>query len=325
VRSAERPTVSITVVAYNSDHCLRECLSSVRGTVLEGFAEVVVVDNASPDQSARMVAEEFPEATLVRSEINRGFAGGCNLAWPLVHGRYWLLLNPDVVVPAAGLERLVEWMDAHPGLGAGSPLLATAQGRVEFVGRRAPSLSLTILEASRLHLLIPRGRRAELFLGPYWVARRGHLSVDWVPGTAMIVRREAVEAAGLLSEGVPMYGEDAEWCWRMRKAGWRIGVCGALSFRHDEGQSAIRTWGETERSWRMWHGMYTACARIRGTTYCRLLMAANALAFVIDAHHPRRSPGERAQSRRHLCMHMALLRGRIPAGVPRSRDIFAVK
>src|SRR5262245_55852181 len=138
MRRPNRPTISITVVAFNSDGGLRRCLSSIRDVVLDGFAELIVVDNASPDQSACIVANEFPEATLVRSEWNRGFAGGCNLAWPIVQGRYWLLLNPDVVPPPGGLEHLVEWMDAHPELGVGSPWLTTRGGMASFVGRRAP-------------------------------------------------------------------------------------------------------------------------------------------------------------------------------------------
>lgn len=302
--------MSITVVAYNSDHCLRECLSSVRGTVLEGFAEVVVVDNASPDQSAWIVAQEFPEATLLRSKVNRGFAGGCNLAWPLARGRYWLLLNPDVVVPPGGLTQLVQWMDRHPGLGVGSPRLVDSEGYAQSVGRRFPSLARAMLEMLRLHLLIPRPRRGELLLGPYWTGAGDHLNVDWVPGTAMIVRREVVETAGLLSENALMYGEDSEWCWRIRKAGWRIGVCGSVRVRHDQGQSTLRTWGEEERNWHIWRGTYAACARMRGTTYCWLLIAANALAFALETYHPRRSPEERAQSRKHLRVHAALLRGR---------------
>lgn len=305
-----RPGLSATVVVYNSDDYLRRCLSSIRDAVLEGLAELIVVDNASPDQSARIVREEFPEATLVRSEVNRGFAGGCNLAWPRVRGRYWFLLNPDVVVPRGGLRQLVEWMDAHPEIGAASPELVDRHGNLACVGRRFQSVSRTLLEISRVHLLLPARVRSEIFLGSYRRSQGDHLDVDFVPGAAMIVRREAVEAAGLLSESVPMYGEDTEWCWRIRRAGWRIGVCGALRFQHDEGQSAIRTWGEMERTTRMWHGIYASCARMRGAAYCRLLIVANALAFAIEAHHPRRTREERAQSRRHLCVHTTLLRGR---------------
>jgi hypothetical protein len=309
VKSPGNPNVSITVVAYNSDHCLRECLSSIRGTVLDGYSEVIVVDNASPDQSARIVAEDFPEATLLRSGVNRGFAGGCNLAWPLARGRYWLLLNPDVVVPASGLDHLVDWMDRHPKLGVGSPELMDSTGCIISAARRFPSLSGSILEMLRLHLLLSSAKRAELLLGAYWAGTEDHLNVDWVPGTAMIVRREVGEAVGLFSEDALMYGEDMEWCWRIRRAGWRIGVCGALRFQHDEGQSAIRTWGERERRRRMWHGMYAACAQMRGSFYCRLLMATNALALLIEAYHPRRTREERARARDDLRVHAAMLRG----------------
>jgi len=296
-------------VAYNSDHCLHQCLSSVRGSVRDGFAELIVVDNASPDQSARLVSQAFPEARLVRSDFNRGFAGGCNLAWPYTSGEYWFLLNPDVIVPSGGLERLVRWMEEHPELGAASPGLGNSTGYVASVARRFPSLTGSLLEMLRLHLLMPRVQRAEVLLGAYWPGTRDHLNVDWVPGTAMIVRREAVESAGRLSERELMYGEDTEWCWRIRRAGWRIGVCGALRFQHEEGQSAIRTWGETERRRHMWHGMYAACVQMRGSLYCRLLMAINALALFIEAYHPRRAQEDRTRARADLRMHTAMLRG----------------
>lgn len=317
--------MSITVVAYNSDHCLRQCLSSIRESVREGFAELIVVDNASPDQSARLVVAEFPEAKLLRSKTNLGFAGGCNLSWPLVRGRYWLLLNPDVVVPVGGVERLVGWMDAHPELGVASPELVDQADNPACAGRRFPSLFRTVFEMSRLHLLLSRERRAELFLGSYWRNGEDHLDVDFVPGAAMIVRRQAVEVAGLLSESVPIYGEDTEWCWRIRRAGWRIGLCGALRFHHDEGQSAIRTWGELERNGRMWRGIYASCAKMHGTAYCRLLMVANALAFAIEACHPGRRPEDRAQSRKHLRVHMAFLRGQGVADTPHQLEKPAVR
>jgi GT2 family glycosyltransferase len=310
-RAAEKPSVSITVVVYNSDHCVRDCLRSVQQAVRAGMAELIVVDNASPDQSARIVSEEFPEARLVRSGFNRGFAGGCNVAWPYASGEYWFLLNPDVIVPPGGLEYLVRWMEQHPEVGAASPGLRNSAGYAAPVARRFPSLTGTVLEMLRLHLLLPRERRAEALLGPYWPGARDHLNVDWVPATAMIVRREAVESAGLLSERELMYGEDTEWCWRIRRAGWRIGACGAFRFRHDEGQSAIRTWGETERRWHMWHGMYAACVQMRGSYYCRLLMATNALALLIEAYHPRRMSGERARARDDLRVHVAMLRERV--------------
>ena len=97
------------------------CLQSLRAAVRDGIAEVSVVDNGSPDESAALVAAEFGFAALIRTGENRGFAGGCNAAWPTVRGDYWLLLNPDTVVPRGGVEALTAFMDEHPALGAASP------------------------------------------------------------------------------------------------------------------------------------------------------------------------------------------------------------
>jgi len=303
-----RPSVSITVVAYNSDHCIRACLLSVLPVVRKGFAELIVIDNASPDESAQIVRDEFREATLVCSKVNRGFAGGHNFVWPQTRGRYWLLLNPDVIVPPGGVERLVAWMDEHPELGVGSPELVDGEDNLACVGRRFLCLSRAILEMSRLHLFMSRQHRAEYFQGAYRRDGIEHFDVDFVVGAAMIVRREAVESTGLLLEGLLMYGEDVEWCSRIRKAGWRIGVYGTLRFRHDEGQSARRTWGEAEQNWRMWLGTYLAYAQMRGRLYSCVLIAVNALAFAIESCHPRRSALERCRFRKHLRSHVRLLR-----------------
>src|SRR5438034_1923912 len=105
------PTVTLTVVAYNSESCIAGALASVCDDVRTGYAEAIVVDNASPDKSIDVAVGACPEASVLRSSENRLYAGGCNLAWPHVRGRYWLLLNPDVTVPPGGLRELVEWMD----------------------------------------------------------------------------------------------------------------------------------------------------------------------------------------------------------------------
>jgi GT2 family glycosyltransferase len=302
------PVVSITVVLYNSAQCLQEGLLSVREDVRSGFAELLVVDNASPDESAEIVEREFPEGRLIKSDSNRKFAGGCNLSWPFVRGRYWLLLNPDAVVPPNGLRELVKWMEQHPQLGAASPKLVDKQGRDQCAGRRFQSISRSLLEMLRLHLLLPQRTRANLFLGSYWNGS-DHTNVDWVPGAALIARREAVEDAGLLSEEVLFYGEDSEWCWRIRNAGWRIGVCGQVSFEHEEGQSTSRTWDEDDRSRRMWRGIYDACRLMRGSLYTKLLTAVNTAAFAIEAYDPRVAADDRTGSRKLLDTHIALLKG----------------
>src|SRR5689334_20528875 len=101
------PELTIVLVLFNSADGFAECLRSIRDDVRTGWAEAIAVDNASPDQSVQILSRELPEARLLALGENRGFAGGVNAALPKAHGRYWLLLNPDVLVPAAGLHTLV--------------------------------------------------------------------------------------------------------------------------------------------------------------------------------------------------------------------------
>lgn len=305
-RNGARPDVSITVVAYNSSDDLSETLASAREDVRSGFAELLVVDNASPDESATIVEHDFPEATLLRSPTNRGFAGGCNLAWPKARGRYWLLLNPDAVLPDSGLRTLVAWMDSHPRIGAASPELVDGFGGSQCPGRPFPSIGRSLVQLARLHLLMSPKLRGRLLGGHY--ATGDQLDVGFVPGTAMLVRRDAIEQAGLLSEDVLIYGEDSEWCARIRRAGWRIGVCAQVTVRHSEGRSTLRTWGEKERTRRIWAGIYDSCRIVKGAMYAKALMLINSLAFAVEAVHPGRSTSHRENSRKLFRAHLTLLK-----------------
>jgi GT2 family glycosyltransferase len=310
------PDVSITVVAYNSDATLPACLRSVRDAVRSGRAEAIVVDNASPDGSAACVARELPEARLLSAGRNLGFAGGHNLAWRGARGRYWLLLNPDVVVPEGGLEALVAWADAHPAVGAVSPELVDDDGNVACAARRFHTIGRSLLELSRLHLVLPAATRARLLLGGYWRGPGDRLDADWVPATAILVRREAVDAAGGLAEDLPFYAEDSEWCARIGRAGFGIAVCGSVRFLHRESESARRTFGHDERDLRLWYGIYAAVERLRGNAYARVLRYVNVAAMAVEAVHPLRPAAHRALARRHFRAQRRLLAGWRPSALP---------
>jgi N-acetylglucosaminyl-diphospho-decaprenol L-rhamnosyltransferase len=301
-----RPRLSVTLVLYNTADFVRDCLLSIREEVSSGFAELVIVDNASPDDSAEIIEREFPEARLIRSTINRGFAGGCNLAWPETKGDYWLLLNPDTSLPKGALRKLVTWMDAHGEIGAGSPHILNAEGMPYYLSLSFPSLSRALLETSRLHKLMPARTRSRLLKIPEWSADDS-VDVDWVPGTALIARREAVEQVGLLSEQLFMYGEDVEWCWRMKRAGWRVGVYRAASVRHIGGASSSRTLGREQLARQFARNCYTVDSSIRGARYARLLVCARVLNLALEAVHPLRSAASRVTSRIALRQNINLL------------------
>ncbi len=291
------PELSIAIVLHNSATTLVGCLDSVRAAVEQGWAEIIAVDNASPDDSGAILRRELPGAELVRFDHNRGFAAGANGALARAHGRYWLLLNPDVRVPPEGLQTLIAWMDRHPGHGVASPELVGASGDPECPGRAPPSIARTLLELTRLHRALPPRARGRLLRGSYWTGG-DQLDAGWVPGTAMIVRPSAVRDAGELREDLFIYGEDVEWCWRMRQAGWRIGVCSTTTFVHDASSSTRATFGERETERRVAAGLDAAHRLMYGRRRARVLAAATALALVLESRSPGRQPAQRLWARR---------------------------
>lgn len=292
----EEHELSIAVVLYNSAGTLAGLTRSLRPAVQEGFAEVIAVDNGSPDNSSTIVRSELPEATLLMRPDNRGFAAGMNAALMEARGRYWMLLNPDVSVSVTALRALVAFMDNHPEIGLASADLQGDDGQWEAPGRATPSIGRTLLELTRLHRILPSHVRARILRGPYW-AGGDQVDAGWVPGTAAIVRPEAARAAGPLREELFMYGEDVEWCWRIRRAGWRIGVCSTVQLQHATGSSARRTFGDDDRDFRMTAGMHHACRIMYGSLHARALAAVTALALTIETVAPRRDGPYRRRAR----------------------------
>ncbi len=278
--------VTVTTVLFNSEECLGEYVQSLAPAAETGLVRVVAVDNASPDNSARLLEELLPGVEVLASRENLGFAGGCNLAWPLVASRYWLLLNPDVQADEQGLGRLVRWMEERPDIGAATPLLRDPRGRALTVARPHDSLWRPIVEAARLHKLVPRGLRSRWLLS----GRRStpERIRGWVPGAAMIVRREAVLDVGLLNADLFMYGEDREWCLRMQRHGWAIGVCNAVEFVHRGGNSARRTWTEAERLQREVTGHLRAARMTHGRAWVTALALIIGSTLLLEAMDPRR-------------------------------------
>jgi N-acetylglucosaminyl-diphospho-decaprenol L-rhamnosyltransferase len=291
--------VTITIVLYNSADTLEPCLASLTPDLVDGGAELVVVDNASPDDSSALVRRLVPAARVVESAENRGFAGGCNLAWPYVESRYWLLLNPDTIVEADTVARLVAFMDQNARVAAASPWLRDpATGEWKFPGRAFPSAGRALLELSRAHRLLPAEARARLLQGPYVKRAAGPAPApDWLPGTALLVRTQAVREIGLLDESFFLYGEDLEWCWRMRSVGWRLAVVDTVVSHHAR-TSGERTWSEQAVETRIADGIVRATRRMRGPLRARATALVSALGLALESWHPGRSREQRANAAR---------------------------
>jgi len=228
-----------------------------------------------------MVRKEFPAVRLFTNRENQGFAKANNLTWNHARGRYWLLLNSDTEVAEGALDALIGFMDRNPRAGLATARLVNQDGSPQYCAQRRPSIFLTLLELSRLHKLLTAGARGRLFLSSYWSYDRA-IQVGWAWGTALIARREAVAEAGLLSEDFFMYGEDLEWCLRIRRRRWQIWYCPDAEVLHQGGQSSAIRWTEIDRMRLMLDATYRALEIHKGSLYTRVLQVCIFLAIAME-------------------------------------------
>jgi GT2 family glycosyltransferase len=219
--SASKPDVSIVIVSFNTRDVLRECLQTLERES-EGVAyETIVVDNASRDGSADMVETEFPEAILIRSDANLGFAGANNRGFRFATGRYVVLLNSDAFLRPGALKLSVEKMDADQTIGLGGGRLVGRDESWQPSARMFPSFLNDALMMSGLSAKYAASR----FFGRFdrtWADPNKPAEVDWVPGAYSILRRDVLERIGYFDEDFFLYYEEVDLCWRIKEAGYHI-------------------------------------------------------------------------------------------------------
>jgi len=230
------PDLSIIIVNWNVKDLLRACLHSIDAGRGDLDLEVIVVDSASGDGSAAMLAADFPWVTLIACTKNVGFPRGNNLGIAKANGRYILLLNPDTVVVGQALTTLLTYLQTHPDAGIVGAQLLNDDGSVQSSRRRFPTLATAFFESTWLESVAPRR-----LLDHYYVRDLPDdkiAYVDWVTGACMMAPRAVVEAVGGLDEAYFMYSEELDWCRRIKNAGWRIVYLPAAQIIHYEGKSS---------------------------------------------------------------------------------------
>lgn len=237
------PDLAIVILNYNTRDLLRACLASVYASQGDFSFTLCVVDNASQDDSSRMVAEEFSQAGLIVCRENRGYSAGNNeairrlgfgdlSATPGSLPRYLLLLNPDTEVPRDGLARMVAFMDARPQAGIAGPCLRRPDGSLDRACRRSfPTPQVSFFRMTGLSRLFPRSRVFNAYNLEYLPEDAVH-PVDAVVGAYMQLRRETVAQIGLLDEDYFMYGEDLDWAKRAKDQGWEVWYNGQVEVTH---------------------------------------------------------------------------------------------
>lgn len=239
------PDLSIIIVNHNTGEFLDDCLRSVFENRCSAPFEVFVVDNHSGDGSAGLVKTKYPSVRLIENGANVGFSRANNQALRMCRGRLALLLNPDTRVLPGALDALTAFMKDRPDAGAAGARQWLDPDR-EFQSAavvKPPTRALLWQEMPILGRLAPRRRLLE----KYWEAdlrlwRAEHpVEVEALNGACLMVRMKILEDIGCLDEGYFLFFEDADWCLRMRKGGWKIFFVPQAGIVHYGMRSVMKT------------------------------------------------------------------------------------
>jgi len=205
---AKKVKVSVIIPSWNTRQLLRQCLKS-----LDSKIEIIVVDNGSTDGSPQMVEKEFSEVILIKNKKNLGFGAANNQGTRKAKGDYLLLLNSDTIVRDSAPLMMAEFMERHPEVGALGCKLFNPDGTVQFSAGRFPNLLVALVM-----LFLEHWFKGGFVLQSYDEVR----AVDWVMGAALMFPRSIIAKVGLMDEGIFMYMDEVEWCYRIKKAGWQV-------------------------------------------------------------------------------------------------------
>lgn len=227
--------LSIVILNWNVRDLLDRCLASIRS---DRYAlETIVVDNASSDDSVAVVRAKYPGVIVIANTINRGFAGGNNQGLQIAQGRYVMVLNPDTEILGAALDRMVQYLDGHPDVGALGPQLLNADRSVQSSRRRFPTIATAYFESTWLQGLAPKGILRRYYMDD--VSPDIVQEVDWLSGACTIFRRAALDRTGGYDEqSFFMYSEELDLCRRIKEAGWEIMYLPEAQVVHYVGKSS---------------------------------------------------------------------------------------
>jgi GT2 family glycosyltransferase len=227
------PEVTIVIVNWNTCHLLHGCLESIKSETSASY-EIIVVDNASSDDSCKMIQTAFPEVKLIANNTNRGFSAANNQALAISKGRYVLLLNPDTIVLDGAIDKMLTWLATRPDVGCAGCQVLDRPGVIQrtcFADHTPMNLFISGSGLMRLTRWFPSFGR-HLYLD--WDCN-SERNVDVVTGMFMLVPRQVLDMVGMLDETFFVYAEEADWCRRIREAGWRCAFTPVAQIIHLDG------------------------------------------------------------------------------------------
>jgi GT2 family glycosyltransferase len=228
--------LSIVIVNWNVRDLLGACLDSIRANVPNPERiEVIVVDSGSTDGSPALLQTRYPWVQLLAQTQNIGFTIANNIGLAAAHGRHLMLLNPDTEVVGDALMQMIDYLDSHSDVGIVGPHTLNADGSTQSTKRRFPTFLTGVFESTWLQPFAPRGLLDRFYTND--IPAESIADVDWVQGSALMIRREVYAAIGGLDERIVMYSEETDWCKRTKNAGWQVVYLGSARIIHYGGKS----------------------------------------------------------------------------------------
>jgi GT2 family glycosyltransferase len=232
--------LSIAIVSFNTSEVTQRTIAAAIADTSELDADVIVVDNGSRDGSVEAIRERFPAVTVIANRENRYYSAANNQALAAARGHFILVLNSDAEPRSGTLPAMVAHMKGHPDIGALSPLMRFPDGRLQRNCARQSTFSQLMLDHSFIGFLLRDRRQRARHC--HWYGDWDRLSeqdVDVVPGSCMMVSREAVTRTGGFDERLRLYFAEDDWCARIRAAGLRVAYAPLGTVTHAEGVSTV--------------------------------------------------------------------------------------
>jgi GT2 family glycosyltransferase len=214
--------LSVIIVNHNTRRLLKQALVALKVAVQQLDAEVIVVDNASADQSVQMVSNEFSEFRVVSNDKDSGFSKAANQGIKAAVGSHILVMHPSIIVGEDTLDKLLEFMELHPNTGGLSVRTLDAEGH--FIPESKKSMPESWINFFKYTGLSRLFSKSQLFSHHYqagWIEEFENTETDVLNNCFMLLRKEVLNKAGLFDERFPVYGQDIDLSYRIRLAGFQ--------------------------------------------------------------------------------------------------------
>jgi len=238
--------ISIVIVTYNSAKYLDRCLTSIEKAMNHLIKEVIVVDNCSVDNSVAIAEKYSSFVKIIRNERNVGYSGGNNIGFENALGRYLLFLNPDTAIFENSLQTLLDFAESKKEYGIFGPKLVFPDGSLQRYFCKFYTLRSIMFRRSFFGKLFSKSIDHPL-LGD--VEKSNYLELDWILGSALLIKRDIFESVGKFDENYKLYFEDVDLCYRIRKAGLKAGYCCTSVIIHDHQRESAK--GFSKKT--IWH------------------------------------------------------------------------